>query len=90
MSDPHASGDASNPALAKNNTVDAFVALILLLVGVVVIFEARRLGCRLDHRRPGGRLFPLLHRAGPLYFGPGHLLPGHGRPIERYRRLRGP
>ena len=58
MSDPHASGDASNPVLARNHTVDAVVAAILLVIGIVVIFEARRLGAGWTTDGPGAGYFP--------------------------------
>jgi hypothetical protein len=53
--------DTSNhdsPAVANNNTVDAVVAAILFLIGVVVIIEARRLGSSWGSDGPGAGYFP--------------------------------
>ena len=44
--------------LARNCTVDAVVAAILLVVGVVVIIEARRLGAGWTSDGPGAGYFP--------------------------------
>lgn len=58
MSDPQAHEEAASPAVAKNNTVDAVVAVILLVVGGVVMFEARRLGAGWGSDGPGAGYFP--------------------------------
>jgi hypothetical protein len=44
--------------LARNCTVDAVVAVILLVVGVVVMIEARRLGAGWTTDGPGAGYFP--------------------------------
>jgi hypothetical protein len=44
--------------LARNCTVDAVVAAILLVVGVVVVIEARRLGAGWTSDGPGAGYFP--------------------------------
>jgi hypothetical protein len=46
------------PAIAKNATVDAVVAVLLLILGSVVIFEARRLGAGWTSDGPGSGYFP--------------------------------
>ena len=46
------------PVLARNCSVDAVVAAILLIVGAVVIFEARRLGAGWTSDGPGAGYFP--------------------------------
>jgi hypothetical protein len=59
MSDPQDHEEEDNtPAVAKNNTVDAVVAVLLLLVGSVVIFDARRLGAGWTTDGPGSGYFP--------------------------------
>jgi len=62
MSDKEASpagdGEDGGPVLARNCTVDAVVAAILLVVGVVVIIEARRLGAGWTSDGPGAGYFP--------------------------------
>ena len=51
--------DASaSPAVARNRTVDAVVAAILLVVGAVVIVESRRLGAGWSSDGPGAGYFP--------------------------------
>jgi hypothetical protein len=56
MSDAEPSDDG--PALVKNNTVDAVVATIILIVGIVVVVEARRLGAKWTDDGPGSGYFP--------------------------------
>jgi hypothetical protein len=46
------------PAVARNCTVDAVVAAILLVVGIVVVVEARRLGAGWTSDGPGAGYFP--------------------------------
>jgi hypothetical protein len=46
------------PVLARNCTVDAVVAAILLVVGIVVVIEARRLGAGWTSDGPGAGYFP--------------------------------
>jgi len=58
MSNKHPSESADSPVVAKNNTVDAAVAVILFVVGAVVVFEARRLGSGWASDGPGAGYFP--------------------------------
>ena len=59
MSEDNASQDEDGgPVLARNCTVDAVVAAILLVVGVVVVIEARRLGAGWTSDGPGAGYFP--------------------------------
>lgn len=58
MSDPQDDDQDDTPAIAKNNTVDAVVAFLLLALGLVVIFEARRLGAGWTTDGPGSGYFP--------------------------------
>ena len=58
MSDPHTPEDESSPAVVKNHTVDAVVAVLLVLIGAVVVFEARRLGAGWTSDGPGAGYFP--------------------------------
>lgn len=58
MPDPHTAESAPSPVLAKNHTVDAFVAAILFVIGAVVIYEARRLGAGWASDGPGAGYFP--------------------------------
>ncbi len=46
------------PAVAQNNTVDAVVAGLLLMLGALVIWEARRLGAGWTSDGPGSGYFP--------------------------------
>ncbi len=58
MSD-HSSAEAgSSPSIVNNNIVDAIVAGVLFLVGVVVVFEAQRLGAEWTSDGPGSGYFP--------------------------------
>jgi hypothetical protein len=52
------SDGADGPALVRNNTVDAVVAAIILVVGIVVVVEARRLGATWTSDGPGSGYFP--------------------------------
>ena len=55
----HSSPDAApSPTLAKNHTVDAVVATILLVFGGVVAFQSWRLGARWTSDGPGAGYFP--------------------------------
>ncbi len=47
-----------SPAVAKNRTVDAVVAVILFVVGAVVVVESRRLGAGWSSDGPGAGYFP--------------------------------
>ena len=58
MSDTHSPNAAPNPTLVNNNTVDAAVATVLFVGGVVVIIEARRLGAGWTTDGPGAGYFP--------------------------------
>lgn len=58
MSDHPHPGAADSPAVAKNHTVDAVVAVLLFIVGAVVIVEARRLGAGWSSDGPGSGYFP--------------------------------
>jgi Tripartite tricarboxylate transporter TctB family len=61
MSDTHTANDGveqDSPTVANNNTVDAVVAAVLFLIGVVVVFEARRLGSSWGTDGPGAGYFP--------------------------------
>jgi hypothetical protein len=50
--------EEDGPVLARNNRVDAVVAVLLFVVGVVVVFEARRLGAEWTSDGPGAGYFP--------------------------------
>jgi hypothetical protein len=58
MSNPETPHDGDSPAVARNCTVDAVVAAVLLIVGVVVMVEARRLGAGWTSDGPGAGYFP--------------------------------
>ncbi len=58
MSEQHSPEEAPSPAVAKNHTVDAVVAVILMVFGAVVVFESRRLGAGWTSDGPGAGYFP--------------------------------
>jgi hypothetical protein len=58
MSDPTASEEAEGTPVARTATIDAVVAAILVLIGIVVIIEARRLGASWGSDGPGAGYFP--------------------------------
>ncbi len=58
MSDEQDAEHDDTPPVAKNATVDAVVASLLLVLGVVVMFEARRLGAGWTSDGPGSGYFP--------------------------------
>ena len=58
MSDTPHSGEEHSPAVAKNHTVDAVVAVILMIIGGIVIYEARRLGSGWGSDGPEAGYFP--------------------------------
>jgi hypothetical protein len=58
MSNEEPGGQAQSPTVAKNKTVDAVVAAVLLVVGVVVVVESRRLGAEWTSDGPGAGYFP--------------------------------
>src|ERR1700754_5002353 len=55
---PQEEQEDGGPVLARNCTVDAIVAPILLVVGIVVVIEARRLGAGWTTDGPGAGYFP--------------------------------
>lgn len=58
MSEHHPSAEAASPTLANNNTVDAVVAVLLFILGVVVVVQARALGASWTSDGPGAGYFP--------------------------------
>jgi hypothetical protein len=58
MTDSSSSDPASGRGLVNNNTVDAIVSVLVFVVGVVVVFEARRLGAGWTDDGPGSGYFP--------------------------------
>jgi hypothetical protein len=58
MSQPDSSSEAPGRTMARNSTVDAVVALCLVVVGVVEVVEARRLGAEWTSDGPGAGYFP--------------------------------
>lgn len=58
MSNEEQNDAGQSPAVAKNKTIDAVVAVLLLIVGVVVIIESRRLGAEWTSDGPGAGYFP--------------------------------
>ena len=58
MADPQAPENSTSPTVVNNNTVDAVVAAGLVIIGAVVIFEARRLGSGWASDGPGAGYFP--------------------------------
>ena len=58
MSDPHPYDAEDSPTVAKNNTVDALVATLIFVFGVVLTIEAWRLGARWTSEGPGAGYFP--------------------------------
>jgi len=58
MSAPDTHDSENSPAVALNCTMDAIVAGLLFLMGVVVVIEARRLGAEWTSDGPGSGYFP--------------------------------
>jgi hypothetical protein len=58
VSDPKSSESPEAPALINNNTVDAVVAVIVFVVGLIVVVEARRIGASWTDDGPGSGYFP--------------------------------
>jgi Tripartite tricarboxylate transporter TctB family len=58
MSNNEQPQEHDSPSVVRNCTVDAVVAAILLVVSVVVMFEARRLGAGWTTDGPGAGYFP--------------------------------
>ena len=50
--------DPDSPAGVANNTMDAIVAAVLLVIGAVVVYEARKLGAGWSSDGPGAGYFP--------------------------------
>jgi hypothetical protein len=51
-------GEGEGTPVARNSTIDAFVAACLMVIGAIVIFEARRLGAGWTTDGPGAGYFP--------------------------------
>jgi hypothetical protein len=51
-------GAPASVPLARNNRIDALVAALLTMIGLVVVFEARRLGAGWTTDGPGPGYFP--------------------------------
>jgi hypothetical protein len=58
MSDPHSPEVDEGPVLVNNNTVDAVVAAIIFVIGLVVVVESQRLGAGWTSDGPGSGYFP--------------------------------
>jgi hypothetical protein len=58
MSEQNSTEAGDSPVLARNHTVDAVVAVVLFLLGLVVCVEARRLGAGWTTDGPGAGYFP--------------------------------
>ena len=58
MSQPDSSSEAPGTTVARNSTIDAVVALCLVVVGLVEVIEARRLGAEWTSDGPGAGYFP--------------------------------
>ena len=58
MSHETTSEGAEGAPVARNCTIDAIVAAVLVVIGVVVIIEARRLGADWGSDGPGAGYFP--------------------------------
>jgi hypothetical protein len=58
MSPPDSSEEAPGRTMTRNSTIDAVVALCLVVIGVVQIVEARRLGAEWTSDGPGAGYFP--------------------------------
>ncbi|MDH5539461.1 MAG: tripartite tricarboxylate transporter TctB family protein [Rhizobacter sp.] len=56
--DPAQQGEQEGRPLATNATIDAIVAGVLLVIGLVVMYEARRLGASWTTDGPGSGYFP--------------------------------
>ena len=79
LSDTHSPDAAPNPTLVNNNTVDALVATVLFVGGVVVIIEARRLGAGWTTDGPGAGYFPFYIGLALLAAAVALLISGAGR-----------
>lgn len=81
--------DQGGKPLAKNSTVDAVVAVCLLLFGLVVVFEAQGLGASWTSDGPGPGYFPFyvgliicIGGAGILYQSVLGKSPDHGTFVD--------
>ena len=72
------------------NMVDAVVALVLLIIGIVVIVESRRLGAGWTSDGPGAGYFPFYIGLIIVHLRRRHPLPGAARQEARHRGLRRP
>jgi hypothetical protein len=54
----HSTHEQSGTPVAKNATIDAIVAAIVLLIGAVVVYQAERLGATWTSDGPGPGYFP--------------------------------
>jgi hypothetical protein len=58
MPDPIHTKDTDSPAVVTNSTMDSVVAVVVLVIGLVVVVEARRLGAEWTSDGPGSGYFP--------------------------------
>ncbi len=58
MSPPDSKNEAPGRTMARNSTIDAVVALCLVVIGLVEVIEARRLGAEWTSDGPGAGYFP--------------------------------
>lgn len=58
MAEQHPTPSTPQPAVVRNNTMDAVVAVITFVIGVVVIVESQRLGAGWTDDGPGSGYFP--------------------------------
>jgi hypothetical protein len=58
MSEQQAAGDDSGIPVARDSTVDAVSAVLVMAIGAVVVWEARRLGAGWSSDGPGSGYFP--------------------------------
>ena len=58
MTEQQSSEAEQSPTVARNNTVDAIVATLIFIFGVVLTIEAWRLGARWTSDGPGAGYFP--------------------------------
>jgi Tripartite tricarboxylate transporter TctB family len=58
LPDSSSSEEAPGTTVARNSTIDAVVAVCLMVVGIVQIVEARRLGAEWTSDGPGSGYFP--------------------------------
>jgi Tripartite tricarboxylate transporter TctB family len=58
MSDPLHTEPADSPAVVSNRSMDSVVAIVVFIVGVVVVVQARGLGAEWTSDGPGAGYFP--------------------------------